>query len=114
MTEVEPANMSQKRPGNIVGASLWMLFIALLLFWAPFIGPLVAGVVGGKKAGDIGCAIIAVFLPAALMGLAAFLLAGVLSGLPVVGVAAGLGAFGLVAANIGPMLLGAVIGAIWD
>ena len=106
--------MSQKRPANIVGASLWMLFIALLLFWAPFIGPLVAGIVGGRKASDVGCAIIAVFLPAALLGLAAFLLAGVLSGFPVVGVVAGLGAFALIAANVGPMLLGAVIGAIWD
>ena len=106
--------MSQKRRGSIVGASLWMFFIALLLFWAPFIGPLVAGIVGGKKAGDVGCAIIAVFLPAALMGLAAFLFAGVLSGLPVVGIVAGLGAFALVAANVGPMLLGAIIGALLD
>jgi hypothetical protein len=106
--------MRHSHKSSILGASLWMFFIALLLFWAPFIGPLVAGIVGGKKAGDIGCAIIAVFLPAALMGLAAFLLAGVLSGLPIVGLVAGLGAFGLVAANVGPMLLGAVIGAIWD
>ena len=106
--------MSQRRPGNIVGASLWMFFIALLLFWAPFIGPLVAGIVGGKKAGDVGCAIIAVFLPAAVIASATFLLAGILTGLPVVGIVAGLGAFGLVAANIGPMLLGAVIGAILD
>ena len=106
--------MRQSKRGNIVGASLWMLLIALLLFWAPFVGPLVAGLVGGRKAGDVGCAIIAVFLPAALVGLAAFLLAGVLSGLPVVGIVAGLGAFVLVAANVGPMLLGAVIGAIWD
>jgi hypothetical protein len=106
--------MSQKRPGSIVGASLWMFFIALLLFWAPFIGPLVAGIVGGRKAGDVGSAIIAVFLPAALLGLAAFLLAGVLTGLPVVGFVAGLGAFALIAANVGPLLLGAIIGAILD
>jgi hypothetical protein len=106
--------MRHNQKSNIVGASLWMLFIALLLFWAPFIGPLVAGLVGGKKAGDVGCAVIAVFLPAALTGLATFLLAGVLTGLPIVGVVAGLGAFTLVAANVGPMLLGAIIGAIWD
>ena len=106
--------MEQKRRGSIVGASLWMFLIALLLFWAPFVGPLVAGIVGGKKAGDVGCAIIAVFLPAALIALATFLLAGILTGLPVVGVVAGLGAFGLVGANIGPMLLGAIIGAVLD
>lgn len=106
--------MNHSRPGNIVGASLWMLLIALLLCWAPFVGPLVAGLVGGKKAGDVGCAVVAVFLPAALMGLAAFLLTGVLSGLPVVGIFAGLGAFALIAASFGPMLLGAIIGAILD
>jgi hypothetical protein len=106
--------MGHNEKGSIVGASVWMLFIALLLFWAPLIGPLVGGLVGGRKAGNVGCAISAVFLPAVLLGLAAFLLAGVLSGLPVVGVVAGLGTFVLIAASIGPMLLGAIIGAFWD
>ncbi|MFQ5806351.1 MAG: hypothetical protein ACE5I3_07870 [Phycisphaerae bacterium] len=106
--------MNRKKQGSIVGASLWMLFIAILLCWAPFIGPLIAGVVGGKKAGDVGRAIIAVFLPGLLLALAAFLLAGVFAGLPLLGFIAGLGTFAFVASNVGPMLLGAIIGAILD
>ena len=73
-------------------------------------GPLIAGVVGGKKAGGAGSAILAVFLPAIIVGGAAFALAAVLSGFPVIGLVAGLGGITLALMNIGPLLLGAVIG----
>jgi len=106
--------MSRRKKSSIVGASLWMFFIAILLCWLPFIGPLVAGLVGGKKAGDVGNAVIAVFLPGALLGLAVFLFAGLFSGLPILGFVAGLGTFVLVASSVGPMLLGAIIGALLE
>ena len=47
----------------------WMGGLSLLLFWMPIVGPLVAGLVGGKKAGSVKRAVIAVFLPALLLGL---------------------------------------------
>ncbi len=91
-----------------------MFLISILLFWLPGIGPLIAGVVGGKKAGGILNAIIAVFLPAIVLGVFLFLFASVLTGAPVIGFVAGAGSFVLVISNVGPLLLGAIIGGILD
>ena len=107
-------NTYQKTPTSIVGASLWMLLIALLLCWIPPIGPFVAGLVGGRKAGDVSCAIIAALLPAALLALAAFMLVGILSCIPLIGLLAGMGTLILALANVSPILLGAIIGALLD
>ena len=98
--------------GNLTSAILWMFFLSILLFWIPVFGPLIAGVVGGKRAGDVGTAILAVFLPGILVGVAAFAFASVLSGVPVVGIMAGLGGMSLALVNIGPLLLGAIIGGV--
>ncbi|NOR69811.1 MAG: hypothetical protein GQ532_08995, partial [Methylomarinum sp.] len=68
-----------------------MLLLSIGLFWLPIIGPLIAGVVGGNKAGGVVAAIIAVFLPAFIVGSGFFVFASILSGFPVLGVVAGLG-----------------------
>ena len=47
--------------GSILAAVFWMFLISLLLFWRPFVGPLIAGIVGGKYAGGVGGALMAVF-----------------------------------------------------
>lgn len=101
-----------KPEGSITSGMLWMLFISILLFWLPIIGPLVAGIVGGKKAGGIGAAIMAVFLPAIIVGAGAFVLASIASGLPVFGMVAALGGVTLALMNVGPLLVGAIIGGI--
>ena len=98
--------------GSITSGMLWMLFISILLFWLPVIGPLIAGIVGGKKAGGIGAAIMAVFLPAIIVGVGAFALASVLSGLPAFGMVAALGGVTLALMNVGPLLVGAIVGGI--
>ena len=98
--------------GSITSGMLWMLFISILLFWLPVIGPLVAGIVGGKKAGGIGAAIMAVFLPAIIVGVGAFVLASIASGLPVFGMVAALGGVTLALINVSPLLVGAIIGGI--
>ncbi|MEM7365692.1 MAG: hypothetical protein AAF525_16865 [Pseudomonadota bacterium] len=110
MTETPTA---QGKEGSIVKGSLWMLIIALLLFWLPVIGPVVAGFVGGKRAGGIGSAIMAAILPAILVGGLLFALAAMMTGIPVLGAIAGMGGLVLALSLVGPLLLGALIGGVF-
>lgn len=89
-----------------------MFVLSILLFWLPVIGPLIAGFVGGRKAGSVGNAIAAVFLPGLVFGAALFLLSGVLFGLPLFAFLAGAGGFVLALAHVGPLLIGAILGSI--
>ena len=97
---------------SIVIAIIWMSVISLLLFWLPFVGPLIAGVVGGKSAGGVGSAILAVLLPCIVFGALLFFVASSLTGIPFVGAVAGAGGLVLALAHVGPLLLGAIIGGI--
>ncbi len=106
-----PPGARQPR-GSILAAMAWMGGLSLLLFWLPFLGPLIAGYVGGKKAGSVGSALIAVFLPGLLFGVLFFLLATVLTGIPLLGAVAGLGGLALALGHVGPLLLGAVVGGL--
>jgi hypothetical protein len=104
--------MTEKPKAKLTSAMLLMLLISILLFWLPIFGPLIAGVIGGKKAGGVISAITAVFLPAIIMGAAAFALTTFASGFPMIGMVAALGGLSLAMFNVGPLLLGAVIGGI--
>ncbi len=99
-----------KREPSAIRGMLWMILISILLFWLPFFGPLIAGFVGGKKAGTVGSAILAIFLPAILIGVFLFFFGTVLSGIPGFGLIAGMGGFVLALTGIGPLLIGAIIG----
>lgn len=99
------------REGSIFSAVVWMTVLSLLLFWLPVIGPLLAGFVGGRKAGTVGNAIIAVFVPGILAAVLLFLGLSALSGMPLVGAIAGMGVFVAACLHIGPLLVGAIIGA---
>jgi len=99
------------RPGSLVSAMNWMGGLSLVLFWIPVIGPFIAGLVGGRKAGTIGRAVIAVFLPAVLTGVMAF--AGVTYLTDTFwGVLAGLGGVLLSLLQVGPLFVGAVVGGL--
>jgi len=100
------------RGGSVAAAITWMFLLSILLFWLPIIGPLLAGFVGGRKAGGLANAILAVFLPGLVFGFALFFLASLLTGFPLLGVVAGAGGLALVAAHVGPLLVGAIVGAI--
>ena len=100
------------RPGSVGSAIVWMFLLSILLFWLPVVGPFIAGFVGGRKAGGVGDAILAVFLPAVIFGVALFLAASLLTGVPIFGLIAGAGGAILALAHVGPLLLGAIIGAI--
>lgn len=89
-----------------------MFILSILLFWMPILGPLIAGFVGGRKAVTLSNAIIAVFLPGIIFGVAFFLFASLLTGIPLLGFIAGAGGLALATAHIGPLLLGAIIGAL--
>ncbi len=102
----------QQRPGSIGSASMWMFVLSILLFWLPVVGPLIAGFIGGRKAGSVGNALIAALLPAVIIGVALFLLASVLTAVPLLGLVAGAGGFIIAMAHVGPLLLGALVGAI--
>jgi hypothetical protein len=101
-----------QRSGSVGSAILWMFLLSILLFWLPVIGPLIAGFVGGRKAGSMGNAILAVVLPGLVFGAALFLSASLLTGVPIFGLLAGAGGVVLAFAHIGPLLLGAILGAV--
>jgi hypothetical protein len=103
--------MSNAGRSSIVGASVWMLVISLLLFWLPFVGPL-GGLVGGRKAGGVGRAILAALVPAFITAVLLFVFATLLTAMPLLGAVAASGGFVLVAAQVGPMILGAILGGL--
>jgi hypothetical protein len=84
---------------------LWMFFISILLFWLSVIVPLLAGVVGGKKAGGVGKGLIAVFLLGIVLACALFGIASTLTGIPVIGYVAAMGGLTLALLGIGPLLI---------
>ena len=98
--------------GSLSSAMIWMLVLSLLLFWLPVLGMFIAGLVGGRKAGSVATAVAAALLPSVAVAVAMFFLATVLTGMPVLGAIAGLGAGALVVANVVPLLAGAVLGGV--
>lgn len=101
-----------RRPGSFASAVNWMGGLTLLLFWLPVAGPLIAGLVGGIKAGTVGRAILAVFVPALLTGVIAAGGVTYLADWWPWGLLAGLGAVVVCLVNVVPLLAGAVAGAV--
>ena len=89
-----------------------MFIISLLLFWLPVVGPLLAGIVGGRKAGGVGNAILAVFLPIIVTGVVLTVFGSALTGIPLLGAVIGLGVSAVLLLHVGPLLLGAIIGGL--
>ena len=89
----------------------WMGGLTLLLFWMPGVGPFIAGLVGGFKARTIGNAALAVFLPAVLLGGMSFAALAWMAD-AIWGALAGVGTAVFLLINIGPLFLGAILGAL--
>jgi hypothetical protein len=98
--------------GSIGRAIVWMFVLSILLFWLAVIGPFIAGFVGGRKAGSLSNAILAVLLPALVFAACLFFFASVLTGLPLLGFLAAMGGFILVIVHVIPLFLGAILGAL--
>lgn len=96
---------------SIVAASLWMLGISLLLFWVPTFGPLIAGYIGGRRAGSPGRGLLAALLPMLALGTVVVLLfAGMM--LPVVGMVAGATLVAVLLLQELGLVAGAVLGGL--
>ena len=105
-------NVERKRRGSLVSAMNWMGGLSLLLFWLPGLGPFIAGLVGGSKAGSVRRAVLAVFLPAVLTGVMAAIGVAYLAHWWVWGLLAGLGGIAVSLLNVVPLLCGAILGGI--
>ena len=92
-------------------AWLWMFILALLLGWLPFIGPAIAGFVGGLQAGEVGSALVAAIIPSLIVAGLVFLFGSVLA-LPVIGALVGAGVFMVLLLGTIPLLLGAWLGGM--
>ncbi len=104
------------RRGSIPQAMAWMMGLSVLLFWMPVLGGLIAGFVGGRKAGGVGRAVAAAILPGFLLFVLTVVLGGALGWIPLigtlVGVLLGAGAYVLSFMNVIPLLIGAALGGL--
>jgi hypothetical protein len=100
------------RGGSILEAILWIMILGALLAWLPVLGPFIAGLVGGRKAGGLLEAWVACFLPAVLFSL--FLVGWSFFGnFPLWRAVHSSRQVMMLAATNLPLLAGATVGAAW-
>ncbi len=98
--------------GSVMMGMMWMFVISLLLIWLPGLGPLIAGIVGGKTAGGVMKGFLAALLPGLILAVTLFAFGSVFTGLPVIGaIIAGSGIL-LYLLYIPILLIGALIGGL--
>jgi hypothetical protein len=92
----------------------WMLGLSVLLSWIPLFGGLIAGFVGGRKAGNVPTALVAVFLPGITLFLVTLVMGALVGWIPLIGqlwgAVAGVGGWVLSFMNVFPLVIGAAIG----
>jgi hypothetical protein len=94
---------------GILPAALWMFVLALLLGWLPFVGPAIAGLVGGLQAGGVTSALVAAVIPSLLVA-GVILLLSTLIDVAWIGALLGVGAFMVLVIGSLPLLAGAWAG----
>ena len=108
--------MTDENNGSIFMGMFWMFVISLLLFWLPAIGSLIAGIVGGKRAGGVMAGIMAALLPGIIFAVILTFAGAFLPTLPLVGAAigaiVGISSFLIYIIYIPPLLIGALIGGL--
>lgn len=98
--------------GSILLGMIWMFVISLLLIWLPALGPLIAGIVGGKTAGGVFRGFAAALLPGVLLAIFLFLFGSAFTGLPVIGAVLAGSSILLYLIYIPVLLIGALIGGL--
>jgi hypothetical protein len=104
--------MAETSDGKIFLGMLWMIVISLLLIWLPALGPLIAGIVGGKVAGGVGNGFAAALLPGVLLAAGLFLFGTFFTGLPMMGALIASSGMLLYLLYIPMLLIGALIGGL--
>jgi len=92
----------------------WMIGLSIALSWIPLFGGLIAGFVGGRKAGNVPTALTAVFLPGILLFLVTSVMGARVGWIRIIGrlggAMAGAGGWMLSFMNVIPLVIGAAIG----
>jgi hypothetical protein len=107
MSEIQEINN-----GSLLAGMFWMIVLSVLLFWLPGLGPLLAGIVGGKLAGDVLTGLLAALLPGLLLALGLFFFGTFFTGLPVIGALLAGSSMILYLFYVPPLLIGALIGGL--
>lgn len=92
--------------GSVVKAALYMGVISLLLIWLPIIGPVIAGIVGGRTARTVGKALVASIIPSILVAGGLFAILNAFE-LPLIGALSGVAVFIFVLIGDIPMAIAA-------
>lgn len=100
------------KEGSLIMAMIWMAVLSMLLFWLPLLGPLIAGFAGGYTAGSASNGVLAALIPVFILCVLLFAFSTALTGLPVIGIVFGLGAFAIMVVQALPLLAGAIIGGL--
>lgn len=98
--------------GSLIAGMFWMIVLSLLLFWLPGLGPLIAGIVGGKLSGGVLSGLLAALLPGLLMAAGLFFFGTFFTGLPVIGALLAGSTLILYLFYVPPLLIGALIGGL--
>lgn len=96
--------------GSVLRAALYMGVVSLLLIWLPLVGPVIAGVLGGRAARTVGKAIVAAVIPSILLGGGLFAILNAFD-LPLIGALSGIGLFLFVLIGDIPMVISAAAAA---
>ncbi|HVM35631.1 MAG TPA: hypothetical protein VM784_09835 [Actinomycetota bacterium] len=92
--------------GSVIKAAFLMSVVSLLLIWLPIVGPIVAGVVGGRAARTVGKALVASVVPSLLLGAGLFVILNAFD-LPLIGALSGIAVFVFVLIGDIPMAIAA-------
>lgn len=94
--------------GSVVKAAFYMGAISLLLIWLPVVGPVLAGIVGGRVARTVGKALVASVIPSILVAAALFAILNAFD-LPLIGALSGVAVFLFVVIGDVPMAIAAAV-----
>lgn len=92
--------------GSVLKAAFYMSVISLLLIWLPIVGPVVAGIVGGRAARTVGKALLASIIPSILVAGALFAILNAFD-LPLIGALSGVAIFLFILIGDIPMAIAA-------
>jgi hypothetical protein len=90
----------------VLKAALYMGAISLLLIWLPIVGPVIAGIVGGRAARTVGKALVASLIPSILLAAGLFAILNAFD-LPLVGALSGVALFVFILIGDIPMAIAA-------